>query len=360
MGRFCPICGEKVTNERAKFCAGCGNPLDSSNTSTSSNFFDDVSNSNGNSGSFFDDASNAADNYTVEDAAKAGNMDAICELATTYFQQMDYPTARKWAKIGAGSNNKWCMHLMGFMAQQEENWREAIRWYERNIQVNSYYISASNLAGIYANFGENPSQPTDHAKAVYLFELAIHVDNEGDLAEHYVGLALCYLNFDDIDKSGIDVDKFRNLLQTGYNIASKIGDESSKKIARDILTDLQNAENEARTNNNDASNGCFVTTAVCDSFDKPDDCYELTMFRQFRDTWLRNQSDGEALIKEYYAIAPRIVSNINLLDNAKEVYRSIWTDYLKPCLLDLESDDKVSCKKRYVRMVMDLKEKYLK
>ncbi len=58
-------------------------------------------------------------------------------------------------------------------------------------------------------------------------------------------------------------------------------------------------------------------------------------------------------------IAPLIVSNINLLDNAKEVYNNIWSEYLKPCLFDLEMGDKISCKNRYVKMVMDLKEKYL-
>ena len=39
-----------------------------------------------------------------------------------------------------------------------------------------------------------------------------------------------------------------------------------------------------RANNN--TSGCFVTTAVCDSFGKSDDCYELTAFRAFRDNWL--------------------------------------------------------------------------
>ncbi|MDD2981362.1 MAG: hypothetical protein PHN80_15520, partial [Hespellia sp.] len=31
---------------------------------------------------------------------------------------------------------------------------------------------------------------------------------------------------------------------------------------------------------------CYVTTAVCRSMNKPDDCYELTMLREYRDKYL--------------------------------------------------------------------------
>ncbi|MBR3621843.1 MAG: zinc-ribbon domain-containing protein [Selenomonadaceae bacterium] len=347
MARFCSNCGEKIENNRAKFCAGCGSPLD-------------ITNNNGNSGGFFDDATNSAGNYTLEDAARAGNIDAINELATTYFQQMNYAEARQWAKMGAGVNDAWCMHLMGYMAQHEGNWNEAIRWYERNVRINSYYVSASNLGAIYANFDENPAQPTNHAAAVHFFELAINMDNVGDLAEHYVCLAMCYLIFDDIDKSNIDINKIKNLLQAGYNIAVEIQDESSKKIAQDWLMQIQQLEQESANNNYTNNNdGCFITTAVCDSFNKPDNCYELTMFRDFRDNWLMKEADGKTLVNEYYEIAPRIVERINLSENAKNVYLDIWTDYLKPCLSDLECGDNVSCKNRYTQMVADLKHKYL-
>lgn len=61
---------------------------------------------------------------------------------------------------------------------------------------------------------------------------------------------------------------------------------------------------------------CFITTAVCDSFGKADDCYELTAFRNFRDKWLVNQADGKNLIAEYYNIAPKIVEKINSLSNS--------------------------------------------
>ena len=107
------------------------------------------------------------------------------------------------------------------------------------------------------------------------------------------------------------------------------------------------------------SGGCFITTAVCDSFGKADDCYELTAFRNFRDKWLANQSDGKNLIAQYYEIAPKIVAKINQLPNAAETYKNIWTDYLSRCLKLIETGDNSRCKEIYVRMVNNLKAKFI-
>ena len=107
------------------------------------------------------------------------------------------------------------------------------------------------------------------------------------------------------------------------------------------------------------SGGCFVTTAVCDSFGKSDDCYELTAFRNFRDKWLITQSDGKTLIDEYYAVAPQIVANINRLADPSQIYKTIWQKYLEPCLDFLHNDDNLSCKNKYSEMMHELKKKFL-
>lgn len=104
--------------------------------------------------------------------------------------------------------------------------------------------------------------------------------------------------------------------------------------------------------------GCFVTSAVCESFHKPDDCYELTAFRSFRDDWLACQPDGDALIQEYYKIAPAIVRKINQCKNAKEIYKSIWEKYLSVCLEYIKSNDNARCKEKYVMMVEELRHKF--
>ena len=83
------------------------------------------------------------------------------------------------------------------------------------------------------------------------------------------------------------------------------------------------------------------------------------MFRAFRDNWLKKQTDGQQLIAQYYAIAPKIVKNIDKLADADEIYLHIWNKYLKSCLSYIEHGKNEQCKSVYVKMVQDLYKKYL-
>ena len=104
---------------------------------------------------------------------------------------------------------------------------------------------------------------------------------------------------------------------------------------------------------------CFITTAVCQELGKPDDCEELTAFRAFRDGYLRRQPDGEALIREYYNIAPGIVTCINTCSDRHASYARIREQYLAPCYEDLLAGREEQCKTRYVQMVRELEREYL-
>ena len=100
--------------------------------------------------------------------------------------------------------------------------------------------------------------------------------------------------------------------------------------------------------------GCFITTAVCESFGKPDDCAELTAFRDFRDNWLLEQPDGRQLVEEYYAVAPEIVRKINERGDSADIYLWIWNKYLKPCYELIKNGENLACKQKYVEMVRQL------
>lgn len=104
--------------------------------------------------------------------------------------------------------------------------------------------------------------------------------------------------------------------------------------------------------------GCFVTTAVCGFLNKPDDGYELTRFRMFRDDWLAKQPGGTELVKEYYRVAPVIVSIIDELSDRSDIYLDILKKYLKPCLNYIESKEFIKCKEFYINMVQTLKNRY--
>lgn len=104
---------------------------------------------------------------------------------------------------------------------------------------------------------------------------------------------------------------------------------------------------------------CYITTAVCESLGKDDNCYELNLLRNYRDNYLINEtSDGESIVKEYYDIAPTIVKHINKKDEKLAIYKDVWNSYLNPCVNLIEAGDKSECKEIYYKMVRDLQAKY--
>lgn len=82
-----------------------------------------------------------------------------------------------------------------------------------------------------------------------------------------------------------------------------------------------------------SSNGCYLTTACVEYKGVSDDCKELTLLRNFRDTYMKNNIPTD--IDKYYEVAPRIVGKINKFDeNLKnEYYDYIYVTVNKCCTL---------------------------
>ena len=104
--------------------------------------------------------------------------------------------------------------------------------------------------------------------------------------------------------------------------------------------------------------GCFITTATCQSRHLPDNCHELETLRKFRDTFMRKNPEMEAEVKEYYQIAPVICENISRQKNSKEIYDSIWRDYLKSAVSAVDNGENQKAHDIYKKMVLDLKERW--
>lgn len=96
---------------------------------------------------------------------------------------------------------------------------------------------------------------------------------------------------------------------------------------------------------------CYITTAVCGSMAKPDDCYELRLLRNYRDGWLSRQEDGEKLINSYYNRAPAIVALIDSRKDRVEIYQQIYEKYLIPCLNYIEKGEFAACRNTYIKMI---------
>lgn len=70
----------------------------------------------------------------------------------------------------------------------------------------------------------------------------------------------------------------------------------------------------------------FLTTVCCEEKGLPDDCYELTMMRKYRDEVLKKTEQGQQIVNFYYEQAPRIVEQIKKSDKKKEICEWIYNE----------------------------------
>lgn len=249
----------------------------------------------------------------------------------------------------------------------EQDYYEAFRWYSKAADIGNYDAMLA-LSKMYAEGKGTDKRPSlaDNAK-----KLADEIS--GGLAgvvkdEYFLGRKLWLGEFGEKDFLRA-IKHFKNIIDKEKLTDSEL---EYKYAALDTIVRMYEEGEGFRKNKQKAKEfraeaekyrkyykGCFITTAVCDSLGKSDDCYELTTFRHFRDNWLAHEPEGKLLIEQYYRIAPRIVWNINSSANASDVYSSIWQQYLEPCLHFIENKDFANCKQLYVMMVSELQKTYL-
>lgn len=270
-------------------------------------------------------------------AANHDNIEAMFETGICYYRgevtPKDLPRAFAWCKKAAENGIVNAMEWIGEFYRDGEgvvqDISKAIQWFEQSAEGGNK-DAMFNLAYIYA---KGNGVPVNYPEAFKWYEKAAK-------AGHVVAMNNLAYAYD----NGLGVQPDSARAEYWYRKATKAGNETAKENLSILLR------------NRDS---CFITTAVCKSFGKPDDCKELTTFRKFRDEWLVNQPDGKNLIAEYYSIAPQIVNKINSLPNSAHVYKNLLHDYLEPCLVFIEHGDNQACKQLYTEMVTYLKGNYL-
>ena len=103
-----------------------------------------------------------------------------------------------------------------------------------------------------------------------------------------------------------------------------------------------------------SSSWCFITTAACKALKAQDDCDELMLLREFRDTHLQSDSDGEAIVSEYYRIAPILIEHIDKLEDPWSKYQFLWEKYIGPSCDMIREGKNDEAKWVYIRMVESL------
>ena len=294
-------------------------------------------------------------------AAEGGHVDAMYALADAYSSgiglEKDDTQYFAWIKKLADIGEIIPMNILGNLYLNGkgvmQNHDLAFQWYEKSANKGNLYAKI-NLAFMYANGSSLDDINPDIA--IDLIKQAIKQAQESDSAEDLENAAQAMADLGLLFKK--QKKQWTDEAINGNYYEGRV--EAQLRYLYDkylecvyMASDLGNKEAQ------EDDKGCFITTAVCDSFGKPDDCYELTTFRNFRDNWLVEQEDGKSLVAEYYKVAPKIVTNINKFTNAKTIYQMIWTKYLDPCLKFIETGKLTECKDMYVSMVQNLKQKYL-
>jgi len=309
-----------------------------------------------------------------QEAAKLGSVEALNSLGNCYYDgtgvAQDYAKAFSYYLEAAKQGYAKAFFNLGYCYYNgtgvTKNHEQAVKYYQEaaahNFADAQYYLADCYFNGL----GIEQS----YTQAINLYKKAAlqnHVPAQNMLA-------FCY-------SSGTGVSCNLQEALTWYKKAADSGDATAQftlgkyyaegqGVKKDLTIAKQWLEKASKQNylpaekllqklQSTKKSGCFITTATCLTLGKEDNCYELHAFRKFRDYWLLQQNDGQALIDEYYRLAPQIVAKINQETNYQEIYAELWQTYLLPCLKMLESKDFINCKQKYMDMVHNLQKKYL-
>ena len=288
-----------------------------------------------------------ADNATAlkwySKAADGGNGDAMRTIACAYEEgklglNKDESKACEWFNRLIGSGDTKAMSNLGYYYLEKKSDR-AIEWFERAAN----YGEVSAIQGLAITYNSERYYMQDYSKALKYWQKLVDM-KKGSWVMALSAIGHIYRDGD-------------STVKRDYNKALEYYKRALAEGDKEIVGCIEDVEERMRRKNDD---NCFITTAVCETLSKPDDCYELKTFRDFRDNWLLNQKDGKFLIDEYYRIAPQIVDSIRKLPNSKEIFFGIWKNHLKECLTFIEVADYPEVKKRYISMVYILKNEFLK
>ena len=86
----------------------------------------------------------------------------------------------------------------------------------------------------------------------------------------------------------------------------------------------------------------------------PDNCKELKLLRIFRDQYVCNLKDGDAIIDNYYHISPIIVKKIKEQQNSKEIFKSLFA-HIQEAVVLIEQKKLEEAFQHYSNMVTRLK-----
>jgi hypothetical protein len=104
---------------------------------------------------------------------------------------------------------------------------------------------------------------------------------------------------------------------------------------------------------------CFITDSCVKANHLPDDCEELTIIRNFRDSILVQTVEGRKLVGRYYEYAPIISERIKSEENSLEIYQNLYQNLVLKCVDFINKGKPKEAELTYRKVVEELELKYL-
>ena len=153
------------------------------------------------------------------------------------------------------------------------------------------------------------------------------------------------------EKASTELDKVRNW---------KRKEERRQERQRQQQYDSRQSYTTRTESYEDHSSGgfCVITTAVCTTLGKPDDCDELMTMRAYRDAAAERNPLVATLIEEYYRLAPLLIERIDRCDDRLSEYERLWNDYIVETYRLIKAGDARAATFKYIDMVTSLCRQY--
>lgn len=148
---------------------------------------------------------------------------------------------------------------------------------------------------------------------VFKFIVACQLDNSYNNVKHKE--AMDVIKKEKIYSVKISLKNLKNKYPNSYSLEKELFNNLLK-----IVTETQNKNNYSGNNQNSSS--CFIATLCY----QDNDCYEVRMFRKWRDENLNNHSFGKFFIKVYYKISPTITKKLINFPKIVNAIRRVFLD----------------------------------
>ena len=106
------------------------------------------------------------------------------------------------------------------------------------------------------------------------------------------------------------------------------------------------------------SSGCYLTTAMCNILNYPDDNYYLQTLRTFRDTKLKTNVNYIPLLLTYDVIGPQIAKNLNEDENRQIIASTLLQNFISKAVIAIENNKIDEAVNIYSAMTISLAERY--